>query len=60
MWIDFGVFTAFAVVLLWEEHQDHLLGALPWLILIACPLLHLFMRGGHGHGGKRGHGEGNQ
>ena len=37
------------------EHTAHLLGALPWLLLLACPLMHLFMH--HGHGGhKRGGG----
>lgn len=54
-WIGFAAFAVLAVVLLWEEHQAHLLGALPWLILLACPLLHVFMHGGHGHGGH-GHG----
>nr|WP_258364165.1 DUF2933 domain-containing protein [Halomonas sp. LBP4] len=40
--------------LLWEEHKVHLLGALPWLILLACPLMHVFMHGGHGdHKGGR-------
>jgi hypothetical protein len=29
------------------------LGVLPWLLLAACPLLHLFMHRG-GHGGHRG------
>jgi hypothetical protein len=29
----------------------HILGALPWLFLLLCPLLHLFM---HGHGGHHG------
>lgn len=53
-WIGFGVFAVLAGVLLWEEHQAHLLGALPWLILVACPLIHLFMHGGHGHGGHGG------
>lgn len=55
-WVGLGVFAALAVVLLWEEHQAHLLGALPWLILLACPLLHVFMHGGHGHGGRGGSG----
>lgn len=31
------------------EHTAHFLGALPYLILLACPLMHLFMH--HGHGG---------
>jgi hypothetical protein len=32
------------------EHRAHLYGALPWLLLAACPLMHLFMHGGHGAG----------
>jgi hypothetical protein len=28
------------------------LGILPYLLLLACPLMHVFMHGGHGgHGG---------
>lgn len=46
-------FAALAVVLLWQEHQDHILGVLPYLFLLACPLMHIFMHGGHGHGGRR-------
>lgn len=34
---------------LWEEHQAHLLGALPYLLLMACPLMHVFMHRGHHH-----------
>jgi hypothetical protein len=37
--------------LLFTEHQAHVLGFLVWLPLLACPLMHLFMHGGHGHGG---------
>jgi hypothetical protein len=40
---------------LWTEHRAHLFGALPWLVLLACPLMHLFMHRGH-HGGH-GHGD---
>jgi len=50
-WWVFGGFAAIAIVLLAFEHRAHLLGWLPWLILLACPLMHLFMHGGHG--GKR-------
>lgn len=33
------------------EHLAHVLGALPYLLLLACPLMHVFMHGGHGgHG----------
>jgi hypothetical protein len=31
------------------EHTAHLFGALPYLLLLACPLMHVFMHHGHGH-----------
>lgn len=34
-----------------REHWGHVAGLLPYLLLLACPLLHLF----HGHGGHSGH-----
>nr|WP_242610158.1 DUF2933 domain-containing protein [Fluviicoccus keumensis] len=39
-----------ALFFLFEEHRAHLLGLLPYLILFACPLMHLFMHHGHHHG----------
>jgi hypothetical protein len=45
-----GVFLAIAVFFLWQEHRAHLLGALPWLLLLACPAMHFFMHRGHGKG----------
>ena len=44
-------FLAIAGALLFTEHQAHVLGLLIWLPLLACPLMHLFMHGGHGHHG---------
>lgn len=41
---------------LFTEHRAHVFGFLPYLLVLACPLMHLFMHGGHGHGGH-GHGE---
>jgi len=56
------VFLAIAGYFLWTEHQAHVSAAvpyLPWLLLLACPLLHLFMHGGHGgHDDHRGGGSG--
>lgn len=50
-------FLAIAIYFLWEEHQAHILGALPWTLLLLCPFLHFFMHGGHGgHGSHDGHG----
>ena len=49
-------FLVIAGVLLFTEHQAHVLGLLIWLPLLACPLMHLFMHGGHGghrHDGDR-------
>ena len=44
-----------AGLLLVVDHWAHVLGAAPYLLLAACPLLHLFMHGGHGsHGGGQG------
>lgn len=52
-WV-FGGFTLLALLLLAVEHRAHLLGWLPLLILLACPLMHLFMHGSHGGHGKHG------
>lgn len=35
---------------LWTEHRAHVIQFLPFLLLAACPLMHIFMHGGHGHG----------
>jgi Protein of unknown function (DUF2933) len=34
------------------EHRAHFFQALPFLILLLCPLMHMFMHGGHGHAGQ--------
>ena len=34
------------------EHWAHLLGWLPFLLILACPLMHIFMHHGHGLGGE--------
>jgi hypothetical protein len=39
--------TVLAVLYAVLEHRTHLLGALPYIILLACPLMHLFMHHGH-------------
>lgn len=40
-------FLAIAAFYLFTEHRAHLFGALPFLLLLACPLMHLFMHHGH-------------
>jgi DUF2933 family protein len=46
-------FLAIGGVYVWMEHRAHLLGALVFLPLLLCPLMHLFMH--HGHGDHSGH-----
>ena len=47
-------FLAVAGFYLATEHTAHLLGALPFLLFLACPLMRLFMHHGHGKHGKGG------
>ena len=51
--IVFIAFLAVAAFYLITEHQAHVFGYWPFLLLLACPFLHMFMHGGHG-----GHGDG--
>jgi Protein of unknown function (DUF2933) len=55
------VFALFALIggfFMVAEHSAHVLPWLPWLLLAACPLMHIFMHHGHGdhdhHGGRDG------
>jgi hypothetical protein len=36
------------------EHREHLFQFLPFFILLLCPVMHIFMHKGHGHGGHEG------
>jgi drug/metabolite transporter superfamily protein YnfA len=53
MWLALCFFLAIAGFFLWQEHRAHLLGALPYVLLLLCPVIHLFMHRGHS---GRGHG----
>jgi hypothetical protein len=66
---SFGTSRAFLVCavllvivgfLLWTEHMAHALGYLPYLLLLACPLMHRFMHGGHGRHSSHSHREGDR
>ena len=37
-------------------HGAHVAAALPFLVILSCPLMHMFMHGGQGHH----HGQGNE
>ena len=53
-----GVFMwvagAIGVYYLLTEHLTHVTQAIPYLFLLACPLMHLF----HGHGHRHNHDQG--
>lgn len=52
------VIGAVAGYFLLTEHRAHFFGALPFLLLLACPLMHVFMHHGHAaHGHHHGVGE---
>ena len=50
-WVLIG-FIAIAGYFFLTEHRAHAIQFLPFLLVLACPLLHMF----HGHGGHR-HGD---
>ena len=50
------VLGGIALYFLLTEHRAHFFSALPFLLLLACPLMHVLMHGGHsGHGGGNEH-----
>ena len=52
-------FLAVAGYFLWTEHRAHAFEALPWILILGCLVMHLFMH--HGHGGRaNGHDSGHQ
>jgi hypothetical protein len=46
VWALAGIGAALLVI----DHWAHIFGVLPYLILLACPLIHFFMHRGHGGG----------
>lgn len=61
--LGFCFFLAVALFFLWEEHKAHILGAVPYVLLLLCPVMHFFMHRGHqgdshsGHAGPGEHGQ---
>lgn len=52
-WVFLG-FLAIAGFFLLTEHRAHALGALPFVLVALCLLLHLFGHGGHDRGARTG------
>jgi hypothetical protein len=41
-------FLAVGTFFLLAEHRAHVFGVLPFLLILACPLMHIFHHHGHG------------
>jgi hypothetical protein len=52
LWIAAAMTALIGAFFLLREHWGHVAGYWPYLLLLACPVMHLF----HGHGGHGGHG----
>lgn len=50
----FWALGAIALFFLFTEHRAHVFGILPYLLLAACPLLHIFGHGRHSGLGRHG------
>ena len=51
-----AAFLAIAAFYILTEHLAHLFGILPYVLLLACPLMYVFMHrkhGGHEHDARR-------
>lgn len=47
-------FIAIGAFFVLAEHKAHVMGALPYILLLLCPLLHLFHHRGHGGNDRQG------
>lgn len=55
LWLGLCLFLAIALFFLLEEHRAHILGAVPYVLLLLCPIIHMLMHRHHGpHGQKPG------
>jgi hypothetical protein len=51
--IGFALVAGYFLVMEHKAHLGGLLNYLPYLLLLACPLMHLLMHHGHGGHGRR-------
>jgi hypothetical protein len=47
--VALAAFVGIALFFLLTEHRAHLYGVLPYLFVLACPLMHLLHHRGHKH-----------
>lgn len=53
-WIVIAIIGVFGLIFLLRTHTSHMLSVIPYLILLLCPFLHIFMH--RNHGNHAGHG----
>lgn len=49
LWMTALAVASAALFWLLREHWGHALGIAPYLLFLACPIMHFFMHGDHGH-----------
>jgi hypothetical protein len=49
-WMTALALASAALFWLLRDHWGHALGIAPYLLFLACPVMHLFMDHGHNHG----------
>ncbi|HET6972290.1 MAG TPA: DUF2933 domain-containing protein [Phenylobacterium sp.] len=49
--LQMALLAVVSAALFWllREHWNHVFGYLPYVLFLACPLMHLFHHHGHGH-----------
>ncbi len=47
--LTFVGFLLIGAYFLWTEHRAHVIEFLPWIFILGCFGMHLFMHAGHGH-----------
>jgi Protein of unknown function (DUF2933) len=58
LWVAAAMTVVIVVFYLLREHWGHVAGYWSYLLLLACPMMHLFGHGGHSH--DAGHGTTNR
>ena len=54
-WIVMAVVGVFGLIFLLRTHTSHVLSVIPYLILLLCPFMHIFMHKNHGNKNDHGH-----